>query len=129
MPNKNNNNNSYILKIVIIKILSLIIMNVSPFLILILLMISIKHIIFIINYRKKKMECKDGEKDWNKKRPKLGESKQQKIDYSNDDESSYAEDEDTINNKLFKYEKKVEKWKKIKEEMKLKKMQNKKLHN
>ena len=126
MPNKNNNNNSYILKIVIIKILSLIIMNVSPFLILILLMISIKHIIFIINYRKKKMECKDGEKDWNKKRPKLGESKQQKIDYSNDDESSYAEDEDTINNKLFKYEKKVEKWKKIKEEMKLKKMQNKK---
>ena len=72
------------------------------------------------------MECKDGEKDWNKKGPKLGESKQQKIDYSNDDESSYAEDEDTINNKLFKYEKKVEKWKKIKEEMKLKKMQNKK---
>ena len=72
------------------------------------------------------MECKDSEKDWNQKGSNLGEIKQQKIDYSNDDESSYAEDEDTINNKLFKYEKKVEKWKKIKEEMKLKKMQNKK---
>ena len=72
------------------------------------------------------MEDNHEEKDWNKKGSKLGESNQKKIDYSNLDESSYAEDEDTINSKLLKYEKKLEKWKKIKEEMELKKMQNKK---